>query len=74
MKDRLGRPPVLLMVPAALAALLLLVPLVAMVASTFRSSAFSPRMVFCSSATLMWRTVTRAGEKSSARMVVGSSQ
>jgi molybdate transport system permease protein len=31
---RLGRPPALLMVPAALAALLLLVPLVAMVAST----------------------------------------
>ena len=34
MRDRLGRPPALLMVPAALAALLLLVPLVAMVAST----------------------------------------
>ncbi|MCF6376641.1 ABC transporter permease [Nocardioides KLBMP 9356] len=34
MKDRLGRPPALLMVPAALAALLLLVPPVAMVAST----------------------------------------
>jgi molybdate transport system permease protein len=33
-RDRLGRPPALLMVPAALAALLLLVPLVAMVAST----------------------------------------
>lgn len=34
MTDRLGRPPALLMVPAALASLLLLVPLVAMVAST----------------------------------------
>ena len=34
MRDRLGRPPALLMVPAALAALLLLVPLVTMVAST----------------------------------------
>ena len=34
MKDRLGRPPALLVAPAALATLLLLVPLVAMVAST----------------------------------------
>jgi molybdate transport system permease protein len=34
MRDRLGRPPALLMVPAVLATLLLLVPLVAMVAST----------------------------------------
>ncbi|WP_367650276.1 ABC transporter permease [Nocardioides sp. zg-1230] len=34
MRDRLGRPPALLMVPAALATLLLLVPLVAMVAAT----------------------------------------
>jgi molybdate transport system permease protein len=33
-RDRLGRPPALLMVPAVLATLLLLVPLVAMVAST----------------------------------------
>ena len=34
MTDRLGRPPALLVVPAALATLLLLVPLVAMVAAT----------------------------------------
>ncbi len=34
MRDRLGRPPALLMVPAVLATMLLLVPLVAMVAST----------------------------------------
>ncbi len=34
MRDRLGRPPALLMVPAIIATLLLLVPLVAMVAST----------------------------------------
>ena len=34
MRDRLGRPPALLVVPAALATLLLLVPLVAMVAAT----------------------------------------
>ncbi len=34
MRDRLGRPPTLLMVPAVLATLLLLVPLVSMVAST----------------------------------------
>ncbi len=34
MRDRLGRPPALLMVPAVAATLLLLVPLVAMVAST----------------------------------------
>jgi molybdate transport system permease protein len=33
-RDRLGRPPALLMVPAVIATLLLLVPLVAMVAST----------------------------------------
>lgn len=34
MRDRLGRPPALLVLPAALATLLLVVPLVAMVAST----------------------------------------
>ena len=34
MRDRLGRPPALLMVPAVIATMLLLVPLVAMVAST----------------------------------------
>lgn len=34
MRDRLGRPPALLVVPAAVATLLLVVPLVAMVAST----------------------------------------
>ena len=34
MRDRLGRPPALLVVPAALATLLLVVPLVAMVAAT----------------------------------------
>ena len=34
MKDRLGRPPALLMVPAVIATLLLLVPLMSMVAST----------------------------------------
>ncbi|MCX4194685.1 hypothetical protein OMR07_03225 [Methylobacterium organophilum] len=33
MRDRLGRPPALLVVPAALATLLLVVPLVAMVAA-----------------------------------------
>ena len=34
MRDPLGRPPVVLMVPALLATLLLVVPLVAMVAAT----------------------------------------